>query len=96
LCSEITDAITTVAARACDVRSDRRSRIARRRLLQRVPDRIARTSSHGLRAATSTGFGIGSRGANLPAITCDSMALCSAPYKALRFAPPRVPRAFGP
>jgi len=33
--------------------------------------------------------GIGSRGANLPSITCDSLALCSAPYKALRFAPPR-------
>jgi hypothetical protein len=96
LCSEITDAITMAAARACDVRSGRRSRTPRRRLLQRVPGRIAPTLSHGLRTATSTGFGIGSRGANLLAITCDSMALCPAPYKALRFAPPRVPRAFGP
>ena len=57
LCSEITDAITTAAARACDVRSGRRSRSPRRRLLQRVPGRFAPTSSRGLRTATSTGSG---------------------------------------
>ena len=33
-------------------------------------------------------------GAELPAITCDSLALCSALDKALRFAPP--PRSAGP
>ncbi len=93
LCGETTDAITMAAARACDVRSGRRSRTPRRRLLQRVHGRIVSRSSHGLRNATSTGFGIGSRGANLPAITCDSMALCSAPSKALRSAPP--PRSAG-
>ena len=31
---------------------------------------------------------MGSCSAELPAITCDSLALCSAPYKALRFAAP--------
>ena len=39
-------------------------------------------------------FGTGSRGANLSAITCDSLTLCSAPSKALRSAPP--PRSAGP
>ena len=44
LCIEISDAITMAAARACDVRSGRRSRTRRRRLLQRVPGRIVSTS----------------------------------------------------